>query len=118
MSIFAWIKNLFTSTAPSKIEEDDSHLAPYKIEPQDAVHSTVVDTTVTWPFSPLPGSTPVEGAGDVGSHKKAASPKTAAAMTPAKPKAMVPAKPKAKPAAAKTAKPKTKPVTKKAPKSK
>jgi len=100
MSIFAWIKNLFTSTAPSKIEEDDSHLAPYKIEPQDAFHSTVVDTTVNWPFP---------------TAEKPVAEKTTAT---AKPKAMVPAKPKAKPASAKTAKPKTKPVTKKAPKSK
>jgi len=100
MSIFKRIKELFTGPAPADDKQDDSHLAPYKIEPQDAIHSTVVDTTVNWPFP---------------TAEKPVAEKTTAT---AKPKAMVPAKPKAKPASAKTAKPKTKPVTKKAPKSK
>ena len=101
MSLISWIKNLFAGSTPAKIEQDNSHLAPYKIEPQDAVHSTVVDTTVNWPFPTSDAATVAEPA------------KPVAAMTPAKKK-----KPAAKPAAKKApAKPKAKPAAKKAPKS-
>ena len=99
MSLISWIKNLFAEKKPTNTVEDDSALAPYKVEPPP----TAVDMTSTWPF-------PSQAI--VAADKPSAQP--AAKKAPANPKAVkaVPAK---KPAVKKPAV--KKPTAKKAPKS-
>ena len=102
MSIFKRIKELFTGPAPADAKQDDSHLAPYKIESQDAIHSAVVDTTTNWPFPTAETAKPV--AAMTPAKKKKPAAKKAPAKSTAAPAKKAPAKPKAKPAAKKAPK--------------